>query len=153
MITLRQLEHLFCLVEQLSKTEDKKEFHPEKNAFIHSCQVVKHALRETDDKSLVLAALSHDVGKAKNSHKHPEIGHGVLTDMGLLTAGLLVKDHMRAQLFIDGKMRKLSKVRKFASSPLFSGLMQLRRWDVMGRNAREVPDWEKLKTNIRNTVL
>jgi predicted HD phosphohydrolase len=96
--------------------------------------------------------LLHDIGKYEDSHEHPKIGYNILRDMssGLLSfrTANLVRDHRLAQLYLDGELKKLKKVTNFVANPNFIDLMQLRRWDVMGRKKNVKPNWDHLKDKI-----
>jgi predicted HD phosphohydrolase len=151
-LTQDELEYVFSLIERLEGLADNPKYHPEKDVFNHTCQVVKHAFRESEDRHLIMAALLHDIGKYKDSHKHPEIGCDLLRDMntGLLSfqTADLVRDHRLVQLYLDGDLKKLKKVKEFLANPNFRDLMQLRRWDIMGRKKHNFPNWDILKDRI-----
>lgn len=151
------LDYIFPLVERLEKIKDPIKYHSEKNVFVHTCQVVTHAFRETKDVHLIMAALLHDIGKYEDSYNHPKIGYDILKNMNskLLSFKVadLVRDHLLIQLYLGGELKKLKKVQQVLINPNFKDLVQLRRWDIMGRDKYFFPNWDKLKIKILNLVL
>ena len=64
------MEPLFNALERCVGIEQNNKYHPEKDVFNHSLQVLRLAFRETIDTDLILAAMLHDVGKADNKLGH-----------------------------------------------------------------------------------
>jgi len=143
-------DKLLNILETLKGIEIREDYHPEKDAFFHSLQIVYNAMRESKDIELILAAMMHDVGKAISKHDHEkvavEILQGLLTDKSLW----LIENHMRVWYFVEGKMIRLQKINDLVSNEWFSDLVFLARWDKMSRKA-DFPgcyDREKIKAKL-----
>ena len=153
-LTANQLEELFILVELLKNVNDINIHHPEKCCFNHSKQVVSWAIKETDDLELIIAALLHDVGKSVNVYKHAKIGPIILLDLKFPFLNnrimQIISDHMMPQLYLDGDMRRFKKRNSFLKHPYLLELLQLRRWDLLGRNVNKNPNWDNIKSSILN---
>jgi len=123
------------MVNDLKEVRQVNRFHPEESVFEHTAQVVSHAVKETTDKDLLIAALLHDVGKAKSFCKHADIGAAMIQHLVSEKTHWLVANHMRMHLFNDGKLKRAGKAIKLSSHPWFKDLVMLSRWDMMGRVA------------------
>lgn len=110
------------------------EFHPEGDVYNHSMQTVKHAFRESRDLDLVMAALLHDVGKVKGSKGHEQYGIEMLNGFVSVKTLWLIENHMRVWYYINGEMKRWKKAVELAEHPWLPQLIQLARWDKMGRN-------------------
>lgn len=135
----------FDLLEACRGVEQMEKHHPEGDVFTHSLQVVWHALRETDDVDLILAALLHDVGKAVMKLGHDEKGAELLRDCATVKTLFLVEQHMRIHSWINGDMKRPGKARAMAEHPWLPELVQLSRWDAMGRVAGKKVTWDRQK--------
>jgi predicted HD phosphohydrolase len=131
---LDNMRPLFSLLERCKLTEQAQEHHPEGNVYIHSLQTLKCALRESSDIDLLLAALLHDIGKYENSLGHSKIACKWLTAHCSVKTLWFIEHHMRVWDFILGDMRRYAKVQYLANHPWLPELVQLARWDKMGRN-------------------
>ena len=124
---------LFWLLEETDGIPQMAKYHPEGSVFNHSLQTMARAFRETQDTDLILAAMLHDVGKVSGRYGHPDIAVKLLDCHCSPKTLWLIKHHMRAQCFISGEMHKLAKVKELADNLWFRDLMQLVRFDKMGR--------------------
>lgn len=140
-----QIHTLLDMTELLRDVIQRKDYHPELDAFNHSMQVVHHALRESNDIDLILAAMAHDIGKAINPIGHEDIAVGMLKGLVSEKTLWLIENHMRVRYFLNGEMRKLSKVQELASNQWFTSLILLNRWDNMGRNANFNSQYDRVK--------
>ena len=127
------IQQLYDMLEPLRDIEQDKQWHPEESCWNHSFQTLHHALRETDDTDLILAALMHDVGKSVNKLGHDKEAIVMLADL-LPTKGLwFISQHMRINDYLSGQMKKAKKAVDLATHPWFPKLVALNRWDKMGR--------------------
>lgn len=135
MFTKEYIEELFALLEPLKGIEQDKKWHPEKDVHNHSFQALMHALRETRDTDLILAALMHDVGKSVNKLGHDKEGSELIRDVVSVKTDWLVKNHMRINHYLDGTMVRGWKAMELQTHPWFKDLVALNRWDKIGRRA------------------
>lgn len=124
---------LFELLERTQNVTQMEIHHPEIYVFNHSTQTLKWAFRETNDTDLILAAMLHDIGKIEDSKGHEKIGSEMVKDYVSFKTRWLIEQHMRVWDYILGNMKKLSKVNELAEHPWFPELIQLARWDKLGR--------------------
>lgn len=143
LFTVENTKEIFYLLESCQSTEQNIKYHPEGTVFAHSLQVMNHAFRETDDTDLILAAMLHDIGKYIESHGHAEIGVQLLRDYVSVKTLFLIEHHMRVWSYLEGEMSKLSKCQFIASHPWLPQLIQLARWDRMGRNPNRKIKYDK----------
>lgn len=135
---------LFDILERCKGREQMPEHHPEGDVFIHSLQVLKHAMRESDDIDVILAAMLHDIGKLEDTKGHDKRAVEMLKFHWLSAKTLwLIENHMRFWYYILGDMKKLSKVKEIAEHPWIGDLLQIARWDKMGRKANYVPKYDR----------
>jgi len=133
--------------------------HPEGNVCNHSLQVFSHALRESDDVDAVMAALTHDLGKALSTeHKgHEKLSVEILRYESIVSEKTicLVANHMRVHTYIEGTMRRFKKSLDMPNHPYFVDLIRLHRWDRMGRNPfRRINfDEEKILEQLNSKVV
>lgn len=127
-------ELLDTFLPGLQFVEQSEAHHPEGNVLNHTLQVVWHAFRESDDYDLILAALLHDIGKAKNKLLHHEIGADWLCGLCSEKTIWLINNHMRIHKYLNGETRKLGKCNKLVEHMWFKDLVMLSRWDAMGRD-------------------
>jgi predicted HD phosphohydrolase len=125
---------MFQALERCRGLIQNEEHHPEKCVLEHSLQSFYIACRESHDVDLILAALFHDVGKAIKSYGHEDYSVDILNPYLSPKSLWLIKHHMRVWAYLDGSMRKLSKVRDLSGHPWFPELCQLTRYDKAGRN-------------------
>ena len=130
------MDPLFYFLEQTKDIKQNKRYHPEIYVFIHSLQTMYCAFRETNDTDLLLAAMLHDIGKVVESHGHENIAVELLNDFCSVKTLWLIENHMRIWYLILGDMHKLSKVQKLVNHPWLMELVQLARFDKLGRNPR-----------------
>lgn len=131
---LKTLSPVFDLLEKCDGIEQDAKYHPERDVLEHSIQTFNWARRESFDLDLIIAALCHDIGKSFDKRTHATVG-GILLAPHVSTKSLwLVKNHMRFWNYIEGKMRKITKVRAFHGHPWFPDLVQLARFDKAGRD-------------------
>ena len=143
--TIDNMNPIFGFLEDMKGVAQKPEFHPEGDVYNHTIQVLMWAMRETDDVDLIISAICHDFGKAVISNGHAKISASMIEDYTTGKTHYLVKNHMRIREFVDGRMRKLGKVKLLAESPWLPELIQLCRWDNMGRNPRSRPKFDKYR--------
>lgn len=143
LFTIENTKEIFYLLELCESVEQNIKYHPEGNVLNHSLQVMNHAFRESDDTDLILAAMLHDVGKCVESHGHAEIGIQLLREHVSVKTLFLIEHHMRIWAYLEGEMSKLSKCQFLASHPWLSNLIQLARWDRMGRNPNSKIKYDK----------
>ena len=128
------MDPLFSTLEQCRGVKQMERHHPEGDVLNHSLQVLYHAFRETIDTDLILAAMLHDVGKMENSLGHEKIAVGLLRPYISPKTSWLIEHHMRIWYYLLGDMKKLSKAQELAGHPWLPELIQLARFDKMGRN-------------------
>jgi len=133
---LELIEKLLPFVEELIGVEQKPLFHPEGDAFNHTGQVVRIALRESKDIDLVMAALLHDIGKKENSLGHEKIAIQWLADLCTPKTLWLIENHMKVRCFLDGTMVKRSTCDRLFYHEWFKDLILLTRWDSAGRKPK-----------------
>jgi predicted HD phosphohydrolase len=135
---------LFDILERCKGLEQMPEHHPEGDVFVHSLQVLHHALRESKDIDVILAAMLHDIGKIEDTKGHDRAAIKMLKGHYLSGKTLwLIEQHMRFWYYILGDMRKMSKVKELAEHPWMPDLLQIARWDKMGRRAGYVPHYDR----------
>lgn len=133
--TEEYIDQLYELLVPCAQVIGHPVYHPEGSVWVHSFQVLKLVLRETDDTDLILAAWMHDVGKQTNKLGH-EAESVKMLEPYFSTKGLwLVEQHMRVWAMLKGEMKKLSKVKELLEHPWLPPLIALARWDSMGRKA------------------
>lgn len=148
------LNRVFELLSRCKGVEQMEKHHPEGDVLIHSLQVFRWAVRETNDVDLALAALVHDVGKCERSNGHESIGCELLDGFVTVKVLFLIKNHMRIWTYIKGRMEKLSKCRWLSNHPWLSLLIQLARWDHKGRNPnmKVTYDKERIVEQLNNVA-
>lgn len=144
MIFTREIMNpLFDFLEKCKGVTQIGIYHPEGDVFIHSLQVLYHAFKETNDTDLILAAMLHDIGKMENSLGHENIAVEMLNSYLSAKSLWLIENHMRIWYYILGDMKKLSKVKELADHPWLPELIQLARFDKMGRNPNRRIDYSQ----------
>lgn len=135
--TYENTKELFDLLEKCKGIEQNPNHHPEGDVFNHSLQVGYLAFRESYDVDLILAAFFHDIGKMINpefSKNHPKTGSDLLIPYLSVKSLFLIEHHMRIWYYIKGEMKKLLKCKFLINHIWLPELIQLARWDKMGRN-------------------
>lgn len=145
LFTLENTREIFHFLDMCEGVEQNIIYHPEGSVLNHSLQVVNLAFRESDDIDLILAAMLHDIGKVIKSHGHADIGARLLRDYASVKTIFLVEHHMRMWKYLNGEMTKLSKCQFLASHPWLPCLVQLTRWDHMGRNPNRKNKYDREK--------
>lgn len=125
---------VFNVLERCKGVEQNPKWHPEGDVFNHSLQCLYIAFRECDDLDLILATLLHDVGKIIDSKGHEIESIKLIECFSSAKTIWLVKNHMRILYFVDGNMKKLSKIKDLVNHPWLPELLHLFRIDRMGRN-------------------
>lgn len=134
-----KIENLIPLFKHL---EDSRNFiqdakwHPEGSVYNHSVQAFHQAMNDgCTDMDVILAALFHDLGKIKESHGHEF--HSVVMCMPYLSYKTLwlIKMHMKVNYLLDGRMKKLSKIKELQESPYYNDLLKLNAYDKDARSA------------------
>lgn len=137
------LKEIFEILEKCKNVKQKPEYHPEGDVLTHSLQVFRYACRESNDVDLLLAALLHDVGKAVDRLEHTKKSLDLIDPYVSQKTIYLVKNHMRVWTYIHGEMMRLKKCAELVEHPWFPELLQLARWDQMGRNPSYKPEYSR----------
>ena len=127
------MKPLFEILEECKGVKQKPEYHPEGDVWIHSMQVFRLACKESNDVDLILAALLHDVGKQVDRLEHTKKTLDLIDKYVSQKTIFLVKHHMRIWAYIHGEMKRWGKCKFLIEHPWFPELIQLARWDNMGR--------------------
>ena len=135
---------LFDILEKCKGVKQDIVHHPEGDVFIHSLQVLQCAMRESKDIDVILAAMLHDIGKMEVRRGHEKASVGMLKDHYLSGKTLwLIENHMRFWYYVLGDMKKLGKAKEISEHPWASDLLQVARWDKMGRRPGYVPKYNR----------
>ncbi len=131
-----EIDLLLDLIENLDGVKQPILYHPETDALQHSLQVFFIARSKSNDHSLVLAALLHDVGKSISLNGHAQLSVEMIKDFSFMNEKIiwLVRNHLRVSYYLSGEMKKQSKIDKLVNSKCFSSLLELRKFDLEGRN-------------------
>ena len=141
--TVKGTQKVFDLLERCQGVKQLEEYHPEGDVFVHSLQTLMWAFRESDDVDLIWAALLHDIGKYENSKGHEQLAVGWLDELVSVKTLWLIEQHMRVWAYINGEMRRLGKCLELAGHPFLPALVQLARWDILGRNPHQLVKYDK----------
>lgn len=134
---------LFEILEKCKGVEQSPKWHPEGDVWIHSMQVFQLACRESNNVDLILAALLHDVGKAVNGLEHTKKALDLVDKYVSLKTLWLIKNHMRIWSYIHGEMKRWKKCKDLVEHPWLPELVQLARWDNIGRVAKFNPEYSR----------
>jgi len=140
---------LFTILERTRGVEQRADYHPEGDVLNHSLQTMYCAFKETIDTDLILAAMMHDVGKALEKDGHAEIAFELLQPFLSAKSLWLIRHHMRVRLFLDGHMKRKSKIDYLLENAWFTDLVLLSRFDLMGRDPNETVDLDREKITER----
>lgn len=67
----------------------------------------------------------------------------MLKDIASIKTIWLVKNHLRVKSYIHGQMRRLQKSLDLPAHPWFVDLIQLARWDWMGRDGEWIVVYDR----------
>jgi len=137
------MKPLFEVLDKCEGVKQVEKYHPEGDVLTHTIQVFNKAFRETRDIDLLLACLLHDVGKQVNRLNHVKESLNLIDDIASCKTKWLVKNHMRIWTYINGEMRKLSRCVELAEHPWLPELLQLARFDKIGRIKNYKPKYDK----------
>ena len=124
---------LLELLENNKKVEQDPKWHPEGNAYNHSVQCFELAMKNSQDMDVILAALFHDLGKQKESHGHEQHSYYMCKNYLSTKSLWLIKNHMRINYLLSGKMKKANKIASLRDNPWFNELLELNVYDKMAR--------------------
>ena len=136
---------LFKALEKCKGVEQNAEHHPEGDVFTHSLQCLYWAFKETEDVDLIVAAMTHDVGKCVQKLGHHEYSVKMLEGSISAKTEWLVYNHMRFWDMMLGGMRKKSKVDALVQNKWFPDLCRLARFDKLGRNPNKKIEYDRNK--------
>jgi len=143
------------VIDRLKSTEQSPKFHKEGNVYIHTQMVFEEA-KKLDDPCLLVAAIFHDLGKIdthvvtidsngikKISHyKHEYASLKYIDEYFHLYSDIckdeqkikeIVKNHMRAHLYLSEQMKRPFKRQQFEKSPYFKDIIAFTGCDDRGR--------------------
>lgn len=142
---MNKFEFALNLMEGCKGVEQGCDNHPEGDVFIHTLQSLGHALRESQDRDLILAMILHDIGKKTDSLGHENHAIEFLRPYKLYSEKVLwlIEHHLRVRWLLDGVMRKRKKVEYLIEHRWFADLCRIARWDKMGRKAGYVPKYNR----------
>jgi hypothetical protein len=121
------------LLVPLESVKQDPRWHPEGDALYHSLQVFELARRAKPwDEELIVAALLHDVGKAIDRADHVNAALEALEGSITPRTEFFIAHHMDAHAYQEGKLGHRAGVR-LAHSEDFDDLIQLSKWDKLGR--------------------
>jgi len=137
------MKPLFKMLENCRGVEQMFIHHPEGDVFTHSLQTLYCGFRESNDTDLLLAAMLHDVGKKENSLGHEQIAIEWLEPFASVKTRWLIQHHMRVWTYLKGEMKRAKKCAGLVKHPWLPELIQLARWDKMGRNPNKKIIYDK----------
>lgn len=138
-----QLDLYFAYLERCKGVKQMEKHHPEGDVFNHSLQCLHWAFRESHDIDLILAAILHDIGKIENSKGHEKIAVKHLQGVCTVKTLWLIEQHMRIWNLILGQMKRRQKVLDLVNHPWLPELIQLARWDKLGRNPNKIMKYDR----------
>jgi len=135
----------------MSKCEQDPIWHPEGPADIHTKLVFEYANNNYDDVDLLVAAIFHDLGKPETrsirmkdnverisnfnhemeSLKYIDKYFNLFSDFGVNKNDVyeVVKNHMRAHLYISGQLKDPKKRKEFELLKNFNNLIKFSNFD------------------------
>lgn len=144
---IEELSPLFDVLEKCKTVIQSEKWHPEGSAYNHSIQCFNHAIKETDNVDLILAALFHDLGKSMESHGHEQYSVIICKPFLSEKSLWLIRMHMKINLYLDGIMKRPFKIKEMVENPWYNDLLDLNKWDKAAREANYVYEDELHKTN------
>lgn len=143
--------------EKLKATEQNPIYHAEGNVYIHTQMVYEEVEKlYPDDTEMLVAAVFHDLGKidttflktkkdgttkiSSDGHEFTSLKYldlyldlfeDLVVDKSRIYA--MVKYHMKAHLYREGKIKKPSKINAFESNKYFEDIMKFSECDEKGR--------------------
>jgi len=144
-ILKKELNDLLDLIEGLGGVTQPAFYHPEVDALQHTLQVFKIARQRSNDKDLILASLLHDVGKSISSHNHAALGVNMLKGFSFINEKILwlIDNHLRIALLQSGEMKSQSKINKLVNNKHYHLLVELREFDVSGREPNVYNEFDR----------
>lgn len=146
---IETIEPMFKALENLRGVSQRKDYHPEKDAFVHSLQVFYIGVRESSDVDLLLAGLFHDVGKAVDTLGHDDYSCRILKGHISEKTEWLIAQHIRIKYLLSGEMKKQSKRRYLLEHKWFNDLILLSKWDTLGRDPNWFPVYDRVEIITR----
>lgn len=145
------------VVEQLKSTEQNPRYHAEGNVYVHTQMVLNEVVKlYSNDYDMQVAAVFHDLGKidttfiktkkdgttriSSDGHEFTSLKYldlyldlfeDLVADKSRIYA--IVKYHMKAHLYREGKIKKPSKINAFESNKYFEDIMKFSECDEKGR--------------------
>ena len=141
--TQETMKPFFDLLDKCEGVSQLEKWHPEIDLLNHSLQTFNYALRETVDVDVLLAALLHDVGKINIRLGHDSESVKLLEPYISCKTAWLIENHMRVWTYVMGQMMRLKKCAELIEHPWFPELVQLARFDKLGRNPCYKPKYDK----------
>lgn len=135
------VEYLLSLLYQLKNVSQPYQHHPEGDAYTHSIQVLEEAMCHTNDPELLFSALFHDVGKIQSNRDHAEASIQLLSKCSFMNEKIifLIRNHLRVAHLLSGEMKKQTKIEYLTNHEYFADLVELRKFDTLGRKAGYKP--------------
>jgi poly(A) polymerase len=158
----RLLEEVLPEVAALDGVEQSPDYHPEGDAFVHTCLV----LDRLEPRSAVTAwaALLHDIGKARTARRDPATGRitfyghdRIGAEMGralmrrlrfsehhVEVIGQIIARHMQ---YINVPRMRVSTLRRFLAVPYIQEELAVHRADCLGSHGR-LESWEFARARL-----
>ena len=137
------MKPFFDILDKCKGVNQLEKWHPEIDLLNHSLQTFNFAIRETNDIDLLLAALLHDVGKINIRTGHESESVKMLEGLISCKTSWLIENHMRVWSYVLGQMMRLKKCAELIEHPWFPELIQLARFDKLGRRKSYFPKYNK----------
>jgi len=134
---------LFTALEKCKGVEQREDHHPEGDVFNHSLQALYWAFKESPDVDLIIAAMTHDVGKCIGNLGHHEYSVKMLEGAVSEKTEWLIYNHIRFWDLVLGNTRRQGKVKTLLENPWFPDLAHLARFDKLGRNPNKKIDYDR----------
>jgi len=141
--TKKTMKPFFDILDKCEGISQDPKWHPEIDLLNHSLQTFNYAIRETNDIDVLLAALLHDVGKINIRLGHESESIKMLEGLISHKTAWLIENHMRIWSYTLGQMMRLKKCKELIEHPWFTELVQLARFDKLGRRSSYFPKYDK----------